>query len=163
MLKIFNDMQPFFEDSYQEIGVREYARISNISPPTASKTLKGLESEGLLKLKRERGWFAYRANRENPLFIDLARAYWRQKLATLTNALAEKIDYNTIVLFGSLAKGEAKIDSDIDLYLDIAAMDIDLKDFERNLKRKVQLHFKSSKKVLINNVRKGLSLYGAII
>lgn len=52
MLKIINDLTPFFEDCYREISVREYARIMSISPPTASKLLSYYCSEKLLVKKQ---------------------------------------------------------------------------------------------------------------
>jgi predicted DNA-binding transcriptional regulator len=54
MLEIIDDIQPFIEDNYRRINIREYARIRGISPPTASKTLSRLHREGLLKKEIDR-------------------------------------------------------------------------------------------------------------
>ena len=59
MLKIFNDLEPFIEECYKEIGVREYSRIIKISAPTASKILKNFESEGLLKKRLDKGYLLF--------------------------------------------------------------------------------------------------------
>ena len=48
MLKIINDLRPFFEDCYRRVNVREYAKIMHISPPTASKILDSYHHENLL-------------------------------------------------------------------------------------------------------------------
>jgi predicted nucleotidyltransferase len=165
MLNIFNNLSVFFEDCYQKINVREYAKLIKVSPPTASRLLKGFEKEGLLKSIEERRNNLYWANRENPLFIDWAKAYRRQKLTPLIFELSEKINYDTIILFGSLIKGETTISSDIDLYLNSGDKKISLEKFEKALKRKIQLHFKKEldNPYLKKNIRQGLLLNGAMI
>jgi len=65
MLKIFNDLEPFFRDNYQRINVREYARIRKMSPPSASALLSNLEKEGLLNVEKEKNYIYYHANRED--------------------------------------------------------------------------------------------------
>lgn len=54
MLKIFNNLEPFFENNYKRINVREYARLKKISPPTASKLLSELQKEDLLEREDEK-------------------------------------------------------------------------------------------------------------
>ncbi len=46
MLKIFNDLKPFFEDNYGRIHVRGYAALVKVSPPTASGMLKKFVQQG---------------------------------------------------------------------------------------------------------------------
>jgi len=140
MLNLFNNLTPFIEDCYKEFGVREYSRIMNISPPTASKLLKDYEKEGLLKIKKERRYYLFRANRENEVLKDLSRIYWKQKLKKVLEYLNSELYYPTIVLFGSLIKLETKEDSDIDLALITKLkkrLNIDI--YEKQLKRKIQI------------------------
>ena len=166
MLKIFNDLSVFFEDCYNELGVREYSRVRGISPPTASALLRELEKEGTLLLtEKKKKNMLYRANRENLLFIELSKAYWGQKLLPLTKFLSEISNYESIILFGSLIKGEATTNSDIDIYLNCNFKEIILEKFEKQLKRNIQLHFKSELKneSLKKSIQQGLLLYGAMI
>lgn len=145
MLKIINDLSPFIEDCYNELGVREYSRIMKITPPTASKLLKEFESEGLLKKRMDKGYLLFRANRENPTLKDLAKIYWRQKLKEVIEYLNSHLYEPVIILFGSLTKLETKKDSDIDvaIFTNINKK-INLEKFEKSLKRKIQLfRFKS--------------------
>ena len=145
MLKIINNLHPFIEDCYNEIGVREYSRIIKITPPTASKLLKEFELEGLLKKRTDRGYLLFRANRENSTLKDLAKIYWKQKLKDVIECINSQLYEPTIVLFGSLIKLETKKDSDIDLavFANINKK-INLEEFEKSLKRKIQLFtFKS--------------------
>lgn len=154
MLKIFNDLKPFFEDVFREISVREYGKEMKISPPTASKQLKSLENEGLL-ISNARGIYIYfRASKEFVLFRQMARTYWYCTLFPLTDKLYEDILYKKIILFGSLAKAENTNKSDIDLYLDIAERKVDVSKLQKATKRAIQLHFINSLKN--ENLRKNI-------
>lgn len=158
MLDLFNRFKPFFEDTHREYSVREYARLCKMSPPTASSFLKRFEKEGMI-LSRDQGiYIFYRVNRESSLFRDIARAYWRYKLRLLLDRHSKNFLFNKSVLFGSIAKVENTFSSDLDLFIDIGRKDIDLKDVERKLKRKIQLHFKESYKNenLKKNIEKGV-------
>ena len=53
MLKIINNLKPFFEDCYRRINIREYSRLMKISPPTASKLLYKFNKEGLLLIEKD--------------------------------------------------------------------------------------------------------------
>ncbi len=145
MLKIINSLCPFIEDCYNEIGVREYSRIIKITPPTASKLLKELELEGLLKKRIDRGYLLFRANREDSILKDLSKIYWKQKLKDVIEYINSRLYDPTIVLFGSLTKLETKKDSDIDLTIFTNInKNINLEKFEKSFKRKIQLFkFKS--------------------
>src|SRR3989338_495141 len=106
MLKIINDLRPFFEDNYRRINVREYARLLKISPPTASNLLHGYYEEGILKKEEEKQYIYYFANKENGLFIDLSRTYWKIQLekAGMMNFFEKELMSPIIILFGSLSK-----------------------------------------------------------
>jgi predicted nucleotidyltransferase len=158
MLKIFNSLELFFEDVFVEISVREYAKLKNISPPTASKLLKDFAKEGLL-IENQRGIYIYfRANRESNLFKDLASAYWRNKLYNLFQDIHDKFLYKQLILFGSIAKTENTIKSDVDIYVDLPKKKIDLNIIEKKLKRNIQIHFREQTKNvnLYKNIKKGL-------
>lgn len=161
MLNIFNNLAPFFEDVYRELGVRECARLMNISPPTASKLLKGLAKETLLIQKKERNLILFRANRENPAFKDLAKAYWTTKLSKELENLHSQTLYCKIILFGSISKIENTINSDIDIFIDASKKEIDTTELEKTLNRKIQLHFKEelNNEYLKENIEKGMKLW----
>lgn len=165
MLDIFNNLSVFFEDCYRKANVREYAKLRGVSPPTASTLLKGFEKENLLKTLTERRNNLYWANRENPLFVDLSKAYWRQKLKLLAQELAEQFNFETIILFGSLIKGEATASSDIDIYVNSTEKRINHEKHEKALKRRIQLHFKKelANDYLRKNIQQGLLLNGMMM
>jgi len=167
MLNIINDLKPFFEDCYRRINVREYSRLIRISPPTASKILSKLNKEGLLLLEKDRNYIFYYANKNDRIFIDLSRIYWKVKLNALINFLDKNLTNPTIILFGSLSKAETKNDSDIDICALGHKKELNLKNFENLLKRKIQLFFFSSiedikNKELLNNILNGYIIWGRL-
>jgi DNA-binding transcriptional regulator YhcF (GntR family) len=117
MLNIINNLHPFFEDCYRRIGVREYAKIIKVSPPTASSILHSLEKEGILLKEKDRNYLFFYANKENRQFIDLSRIYWHEKLDKLILYLDKLLINPSLILFGSLSKAEVKGSSDIDIVI----------------------------------------------
>ncbi len=167
MLNIINNLKPFFEDCYRRISVREYSRIIKISPPTASKLLSKYEKLGFLIINKDKNYIFYYANKNNRVFVDLSRIYWKIKLEELTNFLNENLTKSPIILFGSLSKAETKKDSDIDICIIGYKKELNLKSFENNLRRKIQLFFFSSiedikNKELRNNIINGYILNGRL-
>ncbi len=166
MLKIFNKLQPFMEDNYRRINVREYARIQNISPPHASEILKSLRKEGLLLMEEEKKYHLYHANRESQLFIKLQRAYYLKKFKELIKFLEEEYLNPVIILFGSFAKAEVSKNSDIDIAIFSPTKKVaDVSAYENKLKRTIQLFtFKNREELppeLLNNILNGTILAGS--
>jgi predicted nucleotidyltransferase len=160
MLELFNRFKPFFEDTHREYSVREYSRISGISPPSASAFLKKIEKQGIA-ISREQGIYRYyRANRESSFFRDLAVTYWRLTLKSAFFKFNHEFLFKKPVLFGSIAKAENTSDSDMDIFIDIVRKDFNLKEIEKKLKRKIQIHFKDSLKNenLRKNIERGVVL-----
>lgn len=165
MLKILNNLKPFFEDNYRRINVREYSRLTKISPPTASTLLEKLKKQDLLKKEKEKIYINYFANK-NKLFISLSRIYWSVILKELIKYLNKELINPVIILFGSFSKAEIKKDSDIDLAVfSVTKRNINLKNFEKKLNKKIQLFlFKSRDEVknkeLLNNILNGYKISG---
>lgn len=168
MLKIINDLQPYFKNCYREFSVREYSREIGVSPPTASKMLNGFVSEGLLKRRNERGFLLFRINRENLIVRDLSCIYWNEKLKELIKFLGDELYASSIVLFGSLSKLETTEKSDIDIAVfSKSKKNIDLKKFEKKLGREIQIFvFESLEKInkeLRRNILNGYILGGYLV
>ena len=176
MLEIFNILEPFFRDNYRRINVREYARIMNISPPSASSLLHNLHKESILNKENERRYIYFYSNREDAVFIALSRIYWsiQIKRTGLIDYLQKGLVNPLIILFGSFSKAEIKEDSDVD----IAVLTISEKRInpintaflEAKLKHKIHIFnlpnsFRSNKdaknKELISNIINGHILSGA--
>ena len=167
MLKIINNLKPFFEDCYRRINVREFSRITKISPPTASKILLDYHKEGLLLMEKNRNYIFYYANKNDKVFLELSRIYWRNKLSEILEYLDKNLLNPTIILFGSLSKAETKNNSDVDLCILAHKKELNLTKFEKKLKRKIQLFFFNSideikNKELANNIVNGHIINGRI-
>lgn len=167
MLKIINNLKPFVEDCYRRINVREYAALIKVSPPTASSLLESYSRRGLLHKEKDRQYLFYSANKHSKLFIDLARAYWSLKLAPLLAYIEKNTLTPAIILFGSLAKAEATVNSDVDLTIIAPKKDLTFAVWEKKLKRKIQVFWFNSfseikSKELLNNILNGYPLRGRI-
>ena len=167
MLKIFNELEPFFKNNYQRINVREYGRIVNISAPSASKKLEELHNYGLLRKEIDRNYIFYSANNDH-LFIQLSQAYWRFKFkqSGLIKQLNQELVNPIIILYGSFAKAEITRNSDIDLAIfSVSKKKLNLDKFEKKLKRNIHpflFTYQSSvkNKELLNNIMNGVILSG---
>lgn len=167
MLNLINNLKPFFKDCYRRISVREYSRIIKVSPPTASKLLFLLHKEGLLMMEKDRNYIFFYANKENKNFIDLSRAYWRAQLNEITTYFEKNIINPAAVLFGSISKAEVTKDSDIDIAIFGNKKELNIKEFESKLNRKIQILWFNSindigNKDLANNIINGYILTGRL-
>lgn len=167
MLKIINDLGPFFENCYARISVRQYARLMKTTPPTSSALLKSYETEDLLLKEKDRNYVMFYANKESRVFIGLSRLYWYYVLQDLVRFIEGKVANPTIVLFGSLSKAEAKPDSDIDMAVFADEEEMDFSQFRKKLKREIQTFWYSSlkdvkSKELANNIMNGCVLAGRL-
>jgi len=168
MLNIINALKPFFEDNYRRINVREYARLQKISPPTASKLLEKFHKEGLLTKEKEKQYIYYFSNKDSMDFFDLSRMYWRTVLEKtgVIQLLEREFPGSLIILFGSLSKAEAKIDSDIDIAIFAPSKkEINAEKFKKELGRELQIFIFAAKesvknKELLNNILNGYRVGG---
>jgi len=165
MLKIINDLKPFFNDCYRRINVREYAKLMQISPPTASKILAYYNAENLLLKGKYKNYLLFHANKDSKIFIDLSRMYWDYRLKDLAAFMEKKLTSPTIILFGSLSKAESKSDSDVDLAVFAHKKDLNIESLEKKIKRKIQIFwFKSLRDIksleIANNIINGYILRG---
>src|SRR3989338_7346557 len=137
-----------------------------ISPPTASKQLQEFHKEGLLKKEEDKQYIYYFANGDSDFFIDFSRIYWKKFLqdSGLVKRLEDEFLNPIIILFGSLSKGEAKRDSDIDIAIFTSTKkQAKFEALEKRLKRKIQLFiFKNRDDVknpeLLNNLLNGYKI-----
>lgn len=105
------------EESYH---VREVARLTGTVAGTLHKELTTLASAGILTLQRRGNQKLYTANRDCPVFEELASILRKTSgmvdvLATALMPLAEQID--SACIFGSVAQGRETSHSDVDVLL----------------------------------------------
>jgi len=99
----------------KEYHLRDLARRSQLALRTVQLELVRLVSVGLVTTRRDGNRVYYQANRENPLYADLRNIVL--KTTGLVSILGERLKSPGIELafvFGSVATGLAKPESDVD-------------------------------------------------
>jgi predicted nucleotidyltransferase len=100
--------------------VSEVAREIGLSTPNASLALRELEAEGILRAQKAGRSILYSLNHGHYLverFIKPAFGREREAKQDLGKRLAARLSfpYESLILFGSISRGEERPDSDIDL------------------------------------------------
>lgn len=106
--------------SEQSYYVRELARLAEVPPGSLHRELKLLAATGLLLRERVGNQVRYQANRECPVFEELAGFF--RKTAGLADVLRDALmplanQVQLAFIFGSVAQGKEQVNSDIDILL----------------------------------------------
>jgi len=167
-------LEYFFENSYEQIYLRELSRKTKLSVFTVKKTVDKLVHEGIL-IEEVKGKMRYvKVNQENLFFRFLKISFNIKKI--LDSGTVEYLKENipalsSIVLFGSVARGEDDKKSDIDLLIiGQKPKRINLLKFERVLKRDInpiilkwpewKRKAEKDKAFYIEIITSGIALYG---
>jgi predicted nucleotidyltransferase len=134
----------FINNPYNEFYIREIAKKLNISPFAAKKYSDILVKSGILKEERRANLRYIKPNMDNLFYKYLKISYNINNI--LKSGLIEFIKDNipnltSVILFGSLAKGEDDDKSDIDLVIIGKAKKVSLEEFEEKLKKEIRIHF----------------------
>jgi len=140
---VYRVMELFFNAPEKKFHIREIARLTHLSAPGAIKIIDKLKKEGLLISRKEKAVENVWASRQEG-FLVMKRCYNLKTLngSGLIRYLKDRYEEpEAIVLFGSFSRGEDESTSDIDVAIVTGKrLDLDLKGFERKLKRKVNVH-----------------------
>lgn len=167
VLKLILENSPLKEWHFEEI-VRE----AKVTKGVANKWLKKYVKEELLKHIKEKGKFPYfTAGADNFVYYSRKKIYALENLhrsGLITNLLSLK-EAKTVIIFGSLIKGDWYKDSDIDIFIYGDAEDFDKKIYELKLGRNIELQvfenkeeIKEIKTGLIKNILNGYIIKGQI-
>jgi DNA-binding transcriptional ArsR family regulator len=107
-----------FSQPGTEIYLREIVRRSGLSPRTIQQELALLKGQELLLSRKDGNRLYYSANPEHPLFPELRALVEKTSgyQAILRGALADP-EIQFAFVFGSVAAGTAKAESDLDLFV----------------------------------------------
>lgn len=99
---------------------REIARRTGLPPGTLTRELKRLADVGLLNCERRGNQLAYSANRQSPIFEELAGIL--RKTSGLAGVVAEALEpltesIDVAFIFGSVARATETQGSDVDLMI----------------------------------------------
>lgn len=160
-------LQPFFSDPDRDnIGLREISKLIGLSPSSVKIHLDRFVKDDILKKGDFRSMPIYWAHQADERFRYLKKLNTINKLYTtgVIEHLANVCQPDVIILFGSASRGEDMKESDIDLYIQSEEKKLELKEFEKQLQRKIQLHFYTHfnklSPELKNNILNGIILSG---
>lgn len=159
-------LKVFLMNSLEEFGLREIARLIELSPTAVKTHLLELVKQNLIKKKLKKGLPLYFADRDNQIFKTCQKIsiIYELESSGLVDFLWEKLAPSSLVLFGSYYRGEAIDSSDVDIYIGGKERKLDLSKFDARLGLEVHLVFEKSlgkiSKELKNNIANGVVLRG---
>ena len=133
----------FLEKPYEEIYLRKLAKELQLSPFAVKKYADLLIKEDVIKEERKANLRYFRANVNNLFFKQLKIAFNIKLILNsgLLDFLKENLaNVSSIVLFGSMAKGEDDENSDVDILIIGKEKDINLEKFEEKIGKDITLH-----------------------
>jgi len=165
----------FFDDPNPKGGfqLREISRKAGIAPTSVKRYLNELSREGkhgyplVIKSKhRVHGYPLYWANRDSELFLFYKKidTIIRFRESGLLDFLWDSCMPETIILFGSAARGEDLKDSDIDIFAQCRERRLNLTEYEKRTGRRINVlfaeNFNKLSGELKNNILNGIVLKG---
>ena len=167
VLKLILENSPLKEWHFEEL-VRE----AKMTKAVVNKWLKKYVSGGLLTHIKEKGKFPYfTVGSNNSTYYSFKRVYALEQLhkSGLISKLLSLKTAKTIIIFGSIVKGDWYKDSDIDIFFLGDVSDFDKNKYEHKLQKNIELHiFQSKEEIdevktgLIQNILNGYVLKGQI-
>lgn len=160
----------FFTEPSKAHALKDISRNVGIAHTSVKANLTELTKQGLItkevQIKGSRKFPVYKANTGSTYFKNSKIVHNLTALleSGLIGFLEEKIAPKVIILFGSYRRGEDAEDSDVDIFVEGIEETVDLRSFEKKLKRKIQLHFNKDFKTypteLRNNIVNGIVVHG---
>lgn len=160
----------FFVNPTAKLRVRQIERELKAPLPSVIRYAKELEKEKILKRSETGNVVFYSGDRSSKHFLLEKKLFNLRNLyySGVVDFLITELSNPVIIVFGSYAKGEDIEGSDVDLYIETPSRkDINLKKYEENLQRKIQIFkYKNIKEIknihLRNNIVNGILLNGFI-
>lgn len=133
----------FLENPYEDVYLRLLAKKLNLSPFAVKKYADLLIKENFITEERKANLRYFKANINN-LFFKYIKIAFNIKLilsSGLLDFLKENIsNISTIVLYGSMAKGEDEKKSDVDILVIGKEKYLSLDKFEEKIRKNITLH-----------------------
>lgn len=167
ILKLILENSPLKEWHFKDIIIE-----TKVTKLVANKWLKKYVSEGLLNYIKKKGNFPYyTVGSNNHIYQSIKRIYMLEQLhkSGLIPKLLSLNKAKTVIIFGSIIKGDWYKDSDIDIFIFGNASNFNKKFYEFKLNKNIELHLfenkeeiKEIKTGLIKNIVNGYVLKGQI-
>jgi len=146
-----NLLELFFNYPAKHWHFKEIKEKVDISDTKLVKWLNRFKSESLIKRIKERGKMPYYiGNYESPDYKNRKKIFALNKLykSGFLNHLMSLKEAKTVILFGSIARGDWYEGSDVDLFIYGDDKELDMKKYEKKLKKDIQLFSCKNKKEL---------------
>jgi len=155
-----------FSNPNEKFYIRQLERLTNEPVSAVRRELKKLEKSGLLLSKEEAKVKYFWVNKESPIYEELKNIILKTQAigSTLRNLVKKIPDIKIAFIYGSVAKGEENMASDIDLMIigDIDSVKIhsEISKIEDKIKRTINYNlinkkeFKTKKTNFIKRVLK---------
>ena len=166
-------LEVLFKYPEKEFSLSDLAKEANVAKPHAGRILEKLNSIGFIEIVKLSKIWRIRANQQNWNFMKSKIVHnmnfiYQSGIVEFLNQ--EFKNPRAIVLFGSFRKGEDISTSDIDIAIEMDAVEEytvvrhkNLEEFEKLINKKIQLHLFSRKNVdinVFNNIANGIVLLG---
>lgn len=160
-------LEVFFKEPTNIHFIREIGRKINLAQTSVRNHVKELEKQGLIVGAKAKPFNGFIANRDNEKFIFYKQAHNFYSLYGMKEKIVSSLYPQAIIVFGSYSKGEDVEESDIDIIVvSKSKKEIDLRRFEKILKRRINITFIDSIKKLDKpiriNVLNGWIIYGGL-
>lgn len=154
----------------KEFSMSDLAKEARVKKSNMGLILAEFQQNGFVEITKLSKIWRIKANQRNPHFIKNKIIYNLASIHCI--GLVEFLDDHyhhpkAIILFGSYRKGDDVSSSDIDIAIEmdeiIKYKKIDLKNFEKMIGRKIQIHLFNRKNVnhnVFNNIANGIVLEG---
>ena len=165
----------FLENPYEEFYLRQLAKRLKLSPFAIKKYADMLVKEDVIAEERRANLRYFKANTSNLFFRRLKIAFNIRSIMQcgLLSFLRQSMaNISSIVLFGSLAKGENDKNSDVDILVIGEKKRLLLEKFEEKIGREITLHIfswsgwnakvKQDKAFYAEIISHGIPLYGEL-
>ena len=160
-----------FDEPTETHYLKEISRKIKKAHTSITNSINDLLKEKLVikeyEEKGKRKFPIFRANLESADFKKMKKVWNLEKLYSsgLVKELYERIMPKSVILFGSYSRGEDVEVSDVDIFVESKKESVELKKYEKILKRKINLLFGSVstlEKNLKENILNGIVLEGVI-
>jgi len=144
-------LELFFNYSTKPWHFEKIVKKTKMSRSNVTKWLKRFVKEGLVKRVKEKGKMPYFVcDIDNPAFFNRKTLFGLEKLyvSNLLNHLVSLKKARTVVVFGSIARGEWDPKSDVDIFIYGSDEDFEIHKYESLLKREMQVFVAKNKKDL---------------
>src|SRR3989344_5793018 len=130
----------FFKEPSQIHFIKEISRKIDLAPTSVRTHIETLRKEKIIMEKEGKPFSGWIANRDFDDFLFNKKIFNLLSLKNLISELKNNYYPSMILLFGSYSRGEDLENSDIDLLIITKSKkDIDLRKFEKEMARKINL------------------------